>query len=109
MEESTELLNKILQRLEMMGSAMLWQAEWLDAEKMAPMLGLETGTLKKAAATGDIPGHKLPGRGKGGHWVFSPQEVSEAIRSQGRENPAVTRSRANGKAAEIIASFKRRR
>jgi hypothetical protein len=109
MVETTEILNKILERLESFGATMLWQADWLDADKMAAMIGMEAGTLRKAAAQGDIPGHKLPGRGKGGHWVFSPQEVSKAIWNQGEENSAVQNGRVNRKAADIIASFRQRR
>ena len=79
------LIRGIYERVGTIAQAQGWNASMLSTNQMATLLEMSPETLKKAAANGEIPGHKIAGRGKRGSWYFIPKEVVDAIQNQGQE------------------------
>ena len=84
----------------------MWESDWvwLTAQDMARLLSSEGDAilpswLKKRAAVGEIPAHKLPGSNR---WRFNPKAVSKAIKMLGREGGAVVQMRAFEKANAML-------
>lgn len=51
---------------------------WLKTAEMAELIGLHPDNLRRKAEAGEIPGYQSS---TGKHWLFDPQEVKAAIRS----------------------------
>lgn len=76
------VLNRICEHVDTIAKSQEWQVGLLSTPRMAALLDVTSDTLKKAAAAGEIPGHKIMGRGKRGSWYFNPEEVQHAIQSR---------------------------
>lgn len=79
------LIKGIYEHVDTIARSQEWQAGLLTTPRMAALLDMTPDTLKKAAAAGYIPGHKIMGRGKRGSWYFNPQEVQDAIQNCGKK------------------------